>query len=661
MKRTFGIKQKLISYITLFIAVAVLAVAVPALYFFTTNMEKEIEIQTTQGLEGLDTILAGYKNDATIYANIFSRNPEVIKAVEARDSAAIVRILGPLAKEAKLDSITVSDDKGVVIARTHDAKKGDSVMNQVNVQKALKGTTSAAIESGTVVKLSVRAGAPVYNSAGQVVGVITPGYTASRDEIVDKVKKMFDVDITIFLGDERIATTIIQDGKRVVGTKLNPDIAEKVLKQSQKYIGRAEIIGSQYITTYLPLMGPEGKPIGVLFAGKSIAELNVGKNKMILSIGLTALCVLGIGIFFAFLLAKGFTTPINRLVEGVSKVASGDLTQKVVVTSNDEIGALAGHFNAMVDQLKALVAQVSGIAGNLSAASEELTASADQTAQVANQVAITISEVANGAEKQLKAVDDTASVVGQMSAGIQQIAVNITTAADTSKNSTNSAQTGSAAVEKAISQMRLIENTVTNSAQVVTNLGERSKEIGQIVDTISGIAGQTNLLALNAAIEAARAGEQGRGFAVVADEVRKLAEQSNDAAKQIAELISIIQQDTDGAVVAMSEGTKEVRVGTEVVNDAGRTFKEIFQSITEVTTQITGISDVIQQMVSGSQQIVISVRDIDVVSREAAAQTQTVSAATEEQSATMEEIASSSQELAKMAEELTEAVSKFKI
>ena len=661
MKRSLGIKQKLVMYTTLFIAVAVLAVAVPALYFFTANMEKERELQTNQGLDGLNTILEDYKSDAVIYATLFSRHPEVIKAVEARDSAALIRIIGPLAKEAKLDSVTVSDEKGVVIARTHDTKKGDSVMNQLNVQKALKGTTFAAIESGTVVKLSVRAGVPVYNAEGRVIGVITPGYNASRDEIVDKVKQMFGVDVTLFLGDERIATTIIQDGQRVIGTKLNPVIAEKVLKQGQKYVGRAEIIGKEYITTYLPLMGPEDKPIGVLFAGQNISELNVEKNKLMLSIGAIALCALGIGMFFTFLLAKGITTPIRHLVEGVGKVAAGDLTQKVAVTSSDEIGVLAGHFNVMVEQLKALVTRVSGIAGNLSAASEELTASADQTAQAANQVAITISEVANGAEKQLKAVDDTAVVVDEMSAGIQQIAVNINTAADTSKRSTDSAQAGSAAVEKAINQMRQLEDTVTNSAQVVTNLGERSKEIGQIVDTISGIAGQTNLLALNAAIEAARAGEQGKGFAVVADEVRKLAEQSNDAAKQIAGLISVIQQDTDSAVVAMNEGTKEVRVGTAVVSEAGQSFKEIFRSITEVTTQISGISKVTEQMVSGSQQIVTAVRDIDVICKDAAGQTQTVSAATEEQSATMEEIASSSQELAKMAEELTETISTFKI
>jgi len=148
---------------------------------------------------------------------------------------------------------------------------------------------------------------------------------------------------------------------------------------------------------------------------------------------------------------------------------------------------------------------------------------------------------------------------------------------------------------------------------------------------------------------------------VVAEEVRKLAEQSQEAAKQIASLIGEIRQDTDSAVVAMNDGTREVRIGADVVNDAGKAFQLIYRSISEVSTQMREISAAIQQMASGSQQIVASVRDIDAISKDTADQAQTVSAATEEQSATMEEIAASSQELAKMAEELTHAVSKFKV
>ena len=169
------------------------------------------------------------------------------------------------------------------------------------------------------------------------------------------------------------------------------------------------------------------------------------------------------------------------------------------------------------------------------------------------------------------------------------------------------------------------------------------------------------MLALNAAIEAARAGEAGRGFAVVAEEVKKLAEQSQEAAKQINSLITEIRNDTDSAVDAMNEGTKEVRIGTEVVNNAGNSFQEIFELIGDVTNQVREISAAIEELASGSQQIVVAVRDIDAISKSTAGQTQTVSAATQEQSATMEEIAASSLAMAKMAEELTRVVNMFKV
>ena len=360
--------------------------------------------------------------------------------------------------------------------------------------------------------------------------------------------------------------------------------------------------------------------------------------------------------------ARRIAKPIQTLELAANKIAGGDLSQaQLNISSNDEIGRLARSFEQMAQNVRGLIKQIHSDAEHLAASSEELTASADQSSQATNQVAISIQEVASGAAEQMDAANETVSIVTEMSAGIQQIAANASSVAGQTEAAADKAIKGGTAVDKAVNQMSQIEQTVNTSAAVVAKLGERSKEIGQIVDAISGIAGQTNLLALNAAIEAARAGEQGRGFAVVAEEVRKLAEQSEEAAKKIAGLIGEIQVDTDKAVQAMQTGTQEVKTGAEVVNAAGVSFREIADLVTEVSDQVQQISKAIQEMAQGSQKIVESVHRIDGLSKKSAGEAQSVSAATEEQLASMEEIATSSRALATLAQELQTAVAKFRV
>jgi methyl-accepting chemotaxis protein len=369
-----------------------------------------------------------------------------------------------------------------------------------------------------------------------------------------------------------------------------------------------------------------------------------------------------ISALMAMYTSKRISDPVAAVAASVQQVAGGDLTARdLMVTTNDEIGALTNSFNAMKDNLRNLIKQVSSMAEQVASSSEELTATSEQSAMASTQIATSITEVADGAAGQVKAVTETSAVIEQMSANIQHVTDNVKNVAAVSDKTAAAAQTGEKAVNTAIAQMANIEKTVAESSQVVTKLGERSKEIGQIVDTISGIAGQTNLLALNAAIEAARAGEQGRGFAVVAEEVRKLAEQSQEASKKIADLIREIQADTDKAVITMETGMHEVKVGTDVVGTAGRAFSEIAGLVNQVSTQIKESAAAVQELSTGSRQIVTSVREIEKITKVTAGETQTVSAATEEQSAAMEEIAASSQSLAHLAQDLQNAVIRFRV
>ena len=377
--------------------------------------------------------------------------------------------------------------------------------------------------------------------------------------------------------------------------------------------------------------------------------------------GVLVAIVLLVAMLAAVRLAKTLAEPLTRLATEAECVAQGDLTRSIVPEGDGEVRMLGEALQHMHSRFSTMVRDIIGAAEQVAAASEELTATAEQSSLAAKQVADSISGVAEGAEHQLRSVQETVTVVDTTAGRIETIAGSAKQAASVSQAAVGLARQGDSQVETAVVQMQRIEETVSRSAGTVGRLGERSQAIGQIVETIAGIAGQTNLLALNAAIEAARAGEQGRGFAVVAEEVRKLAEQSEGAAREIAVLINEVRSETEEAVTAMQRGAEEVRTGGQVVTAAGESFRSIVQSVDEVARRVSDIAVEAGQIQADSQKIVQAVQKIDTISQSTASQSETVSAATEEQAAAMTEITQFSQSLAKMAEELQTMVRRFNV
>jgi methyl-accepting chemotaxis protein len=533
-------------------------------------------------------------------------------------------------------------------------------------KKAIKGEAAVAdpVVSKATGKMVIIAAVPVKTN-GQVTGVLFGAIS-----IADVAKRVLDIKVgetgyaylqqqdglIIIHPDDKIA----MKGNGLTDEKLPPAlraVAERQVK-GENGLAKYEFLGVEKMVAFAPVTGVNWS-LAVNVPTKEVS--GAVSSLTVISVATIIIVLIVTGLIIAWV-SRRIAKPIQNLAEAANRIAGGDISEtRVNVNSNDEIGRLGHSFEQMAQNLQSLIKKILSATEQVAASSEELTASSEQSAEASNQIATSITEVAAGASEQMDAAQDTTAVVEQMSAGIQQIAANANQVADSSAQAAERAKFGDQAVEHAVVQMGQIQSTVTNSAQVVAKLGERSKEIGQIVDTISGIAGQTNLLALNAAIEAARAGEQGRGFAVVAEEVRKLAEQSQDAAKKIAELIGEIQGDTDKAVMAMDNGTREVETGAEVVNNAGAVFREIAGLVTGVSSQVKEISAAMQQMAASSQHIVDSVKKIDNLGKKSAGEAQGVSAAAEEQLASMEEIASSSQSLAKLAQDLQTAVHGFRI
>ncbi|MGE5578126.1 MAG: methyl-accepting chemotaxis protein [Syntrophothermus sp.] len=402
--------------------------------------------------------------------------------------------------------------------------------------------------------------------------------------------------------------------------------------------------------------------ISVGFADHKQKEADeIKKNNIKALFGVAVLALIA-AILLGLIISRTITRPLAAAVQFAQEIARGNLAvEQLTSKAKDETGSLAKALNEMLVNLRSLVKRVVQSSEQVAVSSEELASSAQSVGQVTQQVAKTISQLAKGSDEQAKAAQETGKVVDTMSASIQQVATSSQKMAQDAAGVVTTGEEGQKAVNQGINQMYALKDTVDKSAEAVKGLGERSQEIGRIVEVITNIADQTNLLALNAAIEAARAGEQGRGFAVVADEVRKLAEQSRQAAEQISALIREIQGETAKAVATMESGTKEVAVGADMVAGTGKAFETIVQAVRNVVAQIQEVSAATGQLAAGSQQVVRSVESIAAITEEAAAGAEEVSASAQEQTAAIEEIAASAESLARMAQELQKAVGSFRI
>jgi len=523
------------------------------------------------------------------------------------------------------------------------------------------------IVSVTTGKAIIVGAAPI-SIGGKVVGAVVGGipleeFTKEIDE-----KKIGQAGYAMLISPKGMIAS--HPNKEFVMKKNIQDLGTKQLLDAMQEIKNgkgghfiAQIDGVESIVAFVPTQDQWG----VFTIAPTAEEFAPVKR---LTWIFTGLFILGLLIAVAIinLIAVRIVRPIKEMAEYAVAIAGGDLTEETLKQKDrshyqvkDEVGILRSSMIQMRSNLWVLINQVADSVNQVTSSSFQVKESANQSAQAAEQVAITVTEVATGVVRGQEATNKTSAILNGLMTQINDMKSNTEAANGLANDAVQKTHKGGQTVQVAVTQMNNIGSSAKTVNEAVNKLSLGAGKISEIVQMISGIAAQTNLLALNAAIEAARAGEHGQGFAVVAEEVRKLAEQSQHATGQIILLIQETNTDVDNAVTAVQRAVDDVQSGIGNVNEAGVQFSEISELVSDVYERTLKVLSTAEELFDNGHMIESSSKDIEKVMNETATHSQTVSAATEEQSAAMEEIASSSEHLANLSRELKNSLDKFQI
>lgn len=482
-----------------------------------------------------------------------------------------------------------------------------------------------------------------------------------NEDIVDLLGEKTGDTITIFQGDTRVATNVMKNGERAVGTQASSEVIAAVLKKGKRFYGQADVAGSSYQTAYMPLKDQNGNIIGMLYTGANQSILASLTQSLFTQFAIVLVIVIIVSVILVLVFTRKINKRLNALKSAFESAGNGDMTIEVSDKTGDELSELSVYYNKMRMKLNDTIQTVQQSALQLASASQQLSAGAEETNQASEKITEAVQQIANGAQDQITRIENSENSLKQASADIRDISANTAAIADKGQLAQSKADIGQKEIANVQAQMDAIHQSIQKSGEIIHQLDGRSKQIEQILSVITQIADQTNLLALNAAIEAARAGEQGKGFAVVADEVRKLAEESQQSAGQISKLIIEIQKDMNRSARSVEHVKTEAAEGVTMIQRTRDAFKEIAAATGEISAEISDLSASVTNISASAHHINDSFAANTADIKESTKNTRQAAALTEEQFAAMEEITAASETLSQLADELTGIISQFKM